>query len=164
MGGFGFSAILSSPLVRARQTAAIIAGLPEDSDEIVVVPELFDAATPEEQTILDGMFQELGHAPLDVYYEHSKADTLRKFAARARQAVITASFHLGYPTARVRSEVLFIGHGVLLPAMIYDWSGNKVCDSLRAHCATSVLEEGNGYCLHLAYNTEIVGWNSVEFD
>ncbi|MBI2097742.1 MAG: phosphoglycerate mutase family protein [Candidatus Vogelbacteria bacterium] len=154
LGNPTFDLVLHSPLIRARQTAFIVAGLWDSAENVVAVPELFDAATPEEQAVLDKMFEELGHAPLEKYHEHPNADTLIEFAGRAWEAVIW-KLRQKLPIGG-GNKILLVGHGVLLPAIVREWlispnefnerMTNRILKECEGFATISDLEDG-GICL-----------------
>lgn len=110
LGDPTFGLVISSELIRTKQTAEIVADC--SSDEVIQLPNLFyehdtDAAS------IDSIFTRIGHAPVSAWYADEYGDMFKRVAKKGMQDLIEEIY--AHHNART---VLAVGHAILIPPMI----------------------------------------------
>ncbi len=151
--GMTFDTVLSSPLVRARDTVAIAI---ENKNSIVLIDELTcptDGIHP-----VDTMFNELGYRPLQDYFDHQHGDHLKAWGITALEKVLDTI------EGKPGQKVLIVGHAVLQNALAW-----ALCEALRNtvenDAAMEIIMEtplGEGEAFALKTYVKLVGGDSGE--
>jgi len=111
LGSFRPDLVITSPFIRAVDTAIIVTGFPDET--IVRCPELIYDSDSEMGQALDRMYEELGNVPLERYWEHAEAGALASWANMAGTSLRQILSEHGDP-----ENVAVFGHGILSNAML----------------------------------------------
>ena len=107
LGSIHFNLVLSSPAIRAVETAGIIGAGPAVS----ALPQLY-IPDNEDGKFLDALFERLGYATLREYEENGAAAPLQRSALATIRAIQMCLMMV----AR-RENILVVGHAILLNAI-----------------------------------------------
>lgn len=113
LDGIDFDLVISSPALRARETAVRVAAA-ADGDVIVAQSLYPDPTDNDLGTRLDKLFglPHLGYVPVSAYLKEKDGDVLTDWAAVARHEVLALIEKHGSP-----KNVLIAGHAVAIPAL-----------------------------------------------
>lgn len=104
-----FDLVISSPLIRARQTASLIADVPEDS--VLEISTLFYDADPDTH-LFDSTFEKIQHADTTTWYASEAGEAYKRIAARAGDDI-----HKVLEQHSEAKKVLVVGHAIGIPAI-----------------------------------------------
>jgi broad specificity phosphatase PhoE len=137
------STVFCSGLLRTRQTASIMTGVEES--QILEMTELFGPEDGSEIRVLEEVFGELGHSPLNDYFAYSAEvrDALRTVGQKGYRRALMAVERL-HPGVQ---EIFVVGHGVILPAIGFAYGGED--HRAKKLFGDLSLKECEGFILHL---------------
>lgn len=116
-----FDLVLSSIAPRARDTAAIIAGI--DMSSVITLEALYLPKDPCDKKAIDDMFDSFGYAPLRAYRNADVTNALVRYGKNGAAAIFYAI------SAKIEKDVsidniLVVGHAVLLNAIVAHMVGD----------------------------------------
>lgn len=151
LGDPQFDMVIHSNLERTRQTARIVANIPEEAPTIVV-PQLRPVDGDSIGDAITRMYNQIGNASLDAYMSRVR----NELTVMARMAALAIHHHVFYkPSYAKPRNVLVVGHAVMTSAVCYETGHHFDVSKLRS----SVLGECEGYIVTYG---EFGDWHDFE--
>jgi hypothetical protein len=144
-----FDLVLSSIADRARDTAAIIAGI--KASEVILLDELYLPKNSADKKAIDDMFATLGYSPLRVYRKADVTGALLRYGRNGAMAIFSAIFTEETKSNIFVDNILVVGSAVLTNTIVSEVAGGDtdlILDAALGEAeGISVTMDGDGVAI-----------------